>query len=112
MSEVRLSTEIVYFGQPCVIACDAKCDKAWGMNARPTSPNSLAEDDFEYFSDDELGEAPEVSDIEEGDHNKPVYLIDAHNKWCARECERSVIIGLGEKAILPDFSQRLQNISQ
>ena len=109
MSEV-FSSEIQFFGQKAILACDAQCHKAFGINARQTSPNSLDEDDFEYLADDELGEAPKVTGNTEGGHDKPRDLLEAHNKWCARECERSVLVKLGEAVVLRDFSQRVQNI--
>jgi hypothetical protein len=108
-----IRTEITYFGQKAIVACDGKCDKAFGMNQRLTSPNSLDEDDFEWLGDDELGDAPTESPITEGfEHqNKPSNLTEAHNKWCVRECERSVLVEPGEVIVLPDFSRRQQNIS-
>jgi len=106
------SSEIQFFGQPCVLACDAKCDKAFGIALRETSPNSLAEDDFEWLADDELGEAPEITGETEGGDDKPRDLLEAHNKWCARQCERAVMVDPGEPIILPNFSERVQNITR
>ena len=54
-----LEKEILYFGQKTRIACDGKCEKAWGINNRPRvqlDKNNI--DDFAYLSDDELGIAP------------------------------------------------------
>lgn len=30
-----IARAITYFGKPCIIACDSRCDKAWGLNGRP-----------------------------------------------------------------------------
>ena len=55
-----LSSEITFFGRPCTLACDTQCNKAFGIELRPTSPNSLDEDDYEWLADGELDEAPET----------------------------------------------------
>lgn len=123
-----ISKEIRFFGHPCIVACDAKCSKAWGGSHRPKAyrmpsgeyvPMSkkraalagLDEDDYAYLADGELGEAPLDPGTEEGGNPKPYYPQDRLNKWCARECERSVIVDIGEPIILPDFSQRYYNRS-
>lgn len=116
MSSADLFTsEITIFGEQKTIACDAKCNKAFGINGRPTSPNSLDENDWEWLADDEVDEAPgtgETAIISEGDDYKPGDLLEAHNRWCARECERSVIVKIGETAVLLDFDQRVSNITR
>ena len=108
--------EITCFGKRSLIACDGKCNKAWGMNGHrpriqfdPDDP-----DDFAYYSDDFLGEAPEHSDVWECCDTKPSCSEDRLNKWCARECERSVIVENKDNSVisieLPDFSSLHYNI--
>lgn len=101
-----------FFGQPCIIICDGNCAKAWGMNSRPLVHHQgdvLDEDNYSYLADGELGDAPIDPGTYEGDHPKPYLETDRHNKWCARECERSVVIKPGEEFTLPDFSKRVDN---
>lgn len=78
-----------------IIICDGKCQKAWGIDQRPKRKLSLEEDDWVYIRDSLLGEAEGGSDTEGGDghplrYNCPV--VSRHNRWCARACERSVVI--------------------
>ncbi|MDO8269659.1 MAG: hypothetical protein Q7T54_03250 [Candidatus Levybacteria bacterium] len=103
-----------YFGKDVVISCDLKCFKAWGINERPRVQLSNEEDDYEWLADDELGLAPEESPWTEGDQNKPNPSEEGqvHNKWCVRECERSVMTKPGEPIELQDFSVRIFNIPQ
>jgi hypothetical protein len=95
------------------VACDAKCDKAWGINNRPRVQLSDDEDDYEFLADDELGAAPVDPGTYEGGHAKPDEVPEKHNKWCARECERSVLLdGLGHGRFQPeleDFTKRVTN---
>ena len=111
MSSERLSKEVTSFGQDCVLACDGNCQKAWGVNNRPKKqidPNN--DDDFAYLADNELGEAPTDPGTYEGGHAKPQSPEARLNKWCARECERSVIEKPGQEINLPDFRERVFNI--
>jgi hypothetical protein len=71
--ETRLVTRVLFFGQPVVIVCDGKCDQAWGIN----------------WHGDKGDIAPIDPGTYEGGHAKPTNYC--HNKWCARECERSRI---------------------
>lgn len=106
---------ITYFGQQAKVACDEKCNKAWGANRRPQVQLSDDPDDYEYLSDDELPEAPEHPGTWEGSDKKPVNKVGIPNRWCVRECERCVMSSPGEhdKPLeLPDFSKRIQNITQ
>ena len=82
-----LQTDIIYCGRPRTVTCDSRCDKAWGINSRPSIQLSDDEEDTAYLADDELGTAPDVSPIQEGGDNKP-RRPTVHNKWCVRECER------------------------
>lgn len=98
-----------YFGQPIIIVCDCRCEKAWGISNRPQLQLSDDENDSAYLADGELGEAPTHPGTWEGGEVKPLTPEGPHNKWCARECERSVMIDPGEIFELPDFSQRYYN---
>ena len=62
---------VTAYGRPATIACDARCDKAWGWNARPKVQLSDDPDDVEWLADGELGDAPTVSSISEGGDGKP-----------------------------------------
>lgn len=108
-----LSKEVVFFGHKVVIACDERCDKAWGLNCRPSvqlDPNDY--DDFAFLADDELGIAPEDPGTYEGSCGKPIEESEKLNKWCCRQCERCIMCDLGEEIKLRDFSKRLYNKNQ
>lgn len=98
-----LKKRIIYFGQPALISCDGRCDKAWGRNSRPWRDPEAEEPD--YLGDDELGTAPENPGTFEGGESKPsgVPLTDANrmNRWCARECERCKLSRPGEELERP-----------
>lgn len=101
---------VKYCNEDITIACDGKCSKAWGANNRPKAMLSDDDDDYEFLSDDELGEAPADPGTYEGGHAKPRTKEDRLNKWCARECERSVYAHtLGLIVGLPDFDKRIKN---
>lgn len=123
-----IQTDILFCGQQCTLACDGKCNKAWGINNRPElirnvfgdyvemtpeerfdeaiCPNA---DDTVDLADGELGTAPADPGTYEGDEAKPTNAI--HNKWCARECERSVLVDRGQPIELPDYDKRHYNIT-
>jgi len=93
-----LSKRILMYNEQQILACDGRCDKAWGINGRPKRELSDHPDDYVYIGDDDLGTAPppgQTIGVSEGGHVKPsaVALTEADselmNKWCARECERS-----------------------
>ncbi len=126
---MMLKKDIIYFGIPFILFCDEKCDKAWGMNLREKNQLSDDDDDYEYLADGELGEAPDDPGSYEGGHAKPsmeegVSVFDNPNsdrgklnKWCCRECERSVMIEVVKinddtdfESLLPDFSKRISNM--
>lgn len=108
-AEVQLRVELTYFYQPRVCACDLKCEKAFGVNGRPRIDFDPADpDDNAMLSDDELGEALRNPGTYEGGHGKPMHPTEM-NKWCIRECERSVMVDRGADIVLPDFSRRLYN---
>lgn len=105
-----IAKAIMYFGQPSVIACDARCSKAWGVNSRPKVQLSADEDDYEYLADDELGDAPDDPGTYEGGQAKPRHPAELLNKWCARECERCAgPAPQGELIQLKDFTVRVRN---
>lgn len=107
---IRYLKLITYFGKPCVLACDGRCEKAWGMNNRPQEQLSEDIDDYVYKPDSQLGKAPEDPGTYEGDHAKPTSPEEVLNKWCARECERSVLKSDRNVLIeLPDLERPLPN---
>lgn len=70
-------------------------------------------DDYCYLADDELGTAPIDPGTIEGEDSKPILPSERLNKWCCRECERSIIVDDIDVAVdfeLPDLSKRLYNI--
>lgn len=104
---------IQYFGQTAKVVCDEQCDKAWGINNRPTISLSDNEDDYAYRSDNELGDAPANPGTYEGGQAKPVDKLDIPNNWCVRECERCSMSSPGkfnEPLKVKDFSERVYNI--
>lgn len=66
-----METEIKFFGKSVILSCDGECSSAWGIN----------------FNGEKNGTAPVDPGTYEGGHAKPT--DGKHNKWCARECERS-----------------------
>ena len=66
-----ISTDITFCGLQCVLSCDGDCDNAWGIN----------------WAGEKGKTAPADTGTYEGGHAKPT--DKKHNKWCARECERS-----------------------
>ena len=106
-----IQKQITYCGQPAILACDGRCEKAWGASSRPKiGLDPEDDDDFAYYADDELGGAPEDPGTYEGCDGKPTVEAKLHSKWCARECERSVLVRPGEPIVLPSFERRLYNI--
>lgn len=112
----RLEKKVRFCDQPMRIACDGRCDKAWGSNSRPKIQISANPDDYAWLSDDELGAAPADPGTSEGGHLKPIGVRSASdmNKWCVRECERLVCTRLGQHdgpLELRDLSVRFYNIA-
>ncbi len=106
---------IRYFGEEKVLACDGKCDKAWGINGRPKRQLSEDGDDYVFIGDGEFGEAlapgpGETVAIAEGCDIKPENSDGFGNKWCTRECERTAMVDLGEPIDLPDMTNPEPNI--
>jgi hypothetical protein len=115
----RFEKVITFFGQRAKVACDGRCDKAWGLwgpNARPRVQLGGDDDpdDYAWLADDEVGEAPIDPGTYEHDHGKPVGATGPEhmNKWCVRACERCVTSDPGkweEPLALRDFSRRFYN---
>lgn len=102
--------QIMFFGQKIVVACDGRCDKAWGVNNRPSENYDPCDpDDCAWLTDDELGVAPDDPGTYEGGHAKPPNPRHFPNKWCVRECERCIHSGIGQAVELRDFSRRIFN---
>jgi hypothetical protein len=110
---------IEFSGQHCILVCDNKCNKAWGVSQRPQIKLGTQDDlddcaflpdpdDYAFKSDGELGEAPVNPGTSEGGWFKPD-TGNPMNKWCARECERSEIVGIKGVPKLRDFQDRLYN---
>jgi len=114
--DVKIVKRISYFGQPVLVGCDARCDKAWGHQSRPRvdlDPND--DDDCMWLADDELGVAPQDPGTYEGGHGKPARPDDRLNKWCVRECERSFSVGLnGDPRCIygSDYRKRVYNMPE
>lgn len=102
--------QILWFGRHVTLACDGKCNKAWGICNRPSVSFDPDEpDDIAWLTDHELAEAPACTGVWEGGFGKPRDPSQM-NKWCARECERSGIFEQGEPIMLPDYSVRRYNM--
>lgn len=125
------TAEIRYFGAVATVMCDGKCNKAWGVHSRPfvcfgingetiltrtydpvsktTQINGdmigtpIETGDFALLADAELGEAPADPGTYECDQAKPKNVESAKdmNRWCYRECERSILRSTETKEPLP-----------
>jgi hypothetical protein len=62
-----------------------------------------------FLADDELGMAPIDPGTYEGGHGKPENKNERLNKWCARECERSIIVEVNQPLELKNYSKRVYN---
>jgi hypothetical protein len=108
-----IQREIRTFDKEEIVACDAKCNKAWGICQRPKKNLDENEpDDFYFLPDNELGKAPEDPGEYEGGYAKPTNELEQLNKWCVRQCERSIRRGIDDSVTedyLPDFNKRVYN---
>lgn len=113
-----LEKKILFWGHQRVLVCDGNCAKAWGIQQRPRhnfDPSNP--DDYAYLADGEIpGDAPANPGTYEGGDGKPEaediarHGADVMNRWCARQCERSLLLHREEdRAMLPDFSKRVYN---
>lgn len=116
-----IAVRVLYFGRPHVLACDGRCDKAWGLNGRPRAfPDGALkrpdDDDYVLWADGQLGTAPTDPGTYEGFQGKPDPEHKLRSKWCARECERSVMAEIrgGEMPSIrpPDMSVPQYNRDQ
>ena len=110
MTEPIITKQVIAFGEPTLLGCDARCSKAWGINNRPRHQLSEDPDDYAFLADSELGEAPEDPGTYEGGHAKPTQPDERLNKWCFRECERCASARAGEPLKYPNLLARLYNI--
>jgi hypothetical protein len=99
-----LTKTIPYCGKEMIFACDKKCNKAFGINGREKKQLSDDEDDYQYLTDSEVGNAPQCMGTWEGGDGKPLTIAEAPNKWCVRECERSALIEEGDSQTINDFN--------
>lgn len=109
--DIKLLTDGYFCGKPITLACDLRCEKAWGINNRPCLVLSQNEDDYAYFADNELDIAPINPGTYEGDDGKPGYIVEQHNKWCCRECERCKMTDKGKPIVPRDMSKRDCNMN-
>ncbi|HDR9105393.1 TPA: hypothetical protein QDB04_002234 [Burkholderia vietnamiensis] len=97
---------ISWFGRQMKVGCDGNCGKAWGLSARPRIRlDFLDPEDIAFLADSELDQAPADPGAFSG-YRKPAEGPAGINKWCALECERSTICGLGHQPEISDFSER------
>lgn len=107
---------IVAYGKELVMACDGRCDKAWGINNRPRTQLGQKKDpdDYVFLADSALGTAPEQPGTWEGGDGKPsgVPITDGSlmNRWCFRECERADSFKRDETIKLRDLEHPEPNI--
>jgi len=87
-----VATYVTMYGVQGTLVCDGRCMKAWGINNRPKKQLSDHEDDYVFLADGVLGVAPADPGTAEGGDSKPTTIDERLNRWCARECERSVFI--------------------
>lgn len=103
---------VTAYGKPTLLACDAQCGLAWGIHNRPRVRFD-DEDDYAFHSDVEAlayaGPAPEDPGTYEGSDGKPVGDEDRLNRWCFRECERSVSTSDHGFIQLKDWSRPIYN---
>jgi hypothetical protein len=108
-----LHKEIISFDRRETLICDGNCRKAWGINNRPRVILTEGDpDDYYFIPDGELCDAPDDPGTYRGGHAKPSAEAGSNrlNKWCSRECERSIALGEGEEFRRPkDFSNRVFN---
>jgi hypothetical protein len=108
-----ITKSILAYGKRLTLACDGRCDKAWGINGRERRMLTSDPDDYVFVADGDLGTAPACTGVWEGGDGKPsaVPLTDgsAMNRWCLRECERSDSFEEGEAVSAPDMSNPRPN---
>lgn len=110
-----LKKQIRFFGQDVVLACDGRCDKAWGINGRAQVRLGEDADDYVFVPDSALGSAeyPQTWEglaMEGRPSDEPLADAEQMNRWCARECERSGIFKLDEPVVLRDLENPCPNM--
>lgn len=110
-----LKKQIRFFGEHVVLACDGRCDKAWGISGRARVRLSEDVDDYVYVPDSALGSAeyPQTWEglaMEGRPSDEPLADAERMNRWCARECERSGIYKLDEPLVLRDMENPRPNM--
>ncbi len=108
-----IQKQVRFFGKQVVLACDGRCDKAWGINGRARVLLSDKDGDDIFVPDSALGTAGPPGTWEGGDGRpSAVPLTDGErmNKWCARACERGDIYGLSEAIVLRDMENPTPNV--
>jgi hypothetical protein len=96
---------ITAYGKQVILACDANCAKAFGISRRPKIEYEDP-DDYTFLADSEVPDAPAPL-CWEGPDGKPETPEERLNKWCFRQCERSVS---GTLIQIPDWSVRRHNL--
>jgi hypothetical protein len=76
MSTAFLIKPVLYCAQQVCVACDGRCDLAWGRDWQ--GPRDWP--------------APDDPGTAEGPDSKPKSPEQRLNRWCARQCERSQLI--------------------
>lgn len=95
----RFEKLITFCEQRAKVACDGRCEKAFGSSTRPKVQLSDDPDDYAFLGDAEVGDAPQEPGTSEGGHLKPLIPVtnaEQMNKWCVRECERCSMSSPGE----------------
>jgi hypothetical protein len=101
-----LAKVIRYVGREVVVACDAKCYKAWGKQKRPVMSRFGDGSPRSFVLDGDLGMAPKDPRTAEGPDSKPRHAEDRLNRWCVRECERCAMFGEFGRFELPQVWER------
>jgi len=82
---------ILIFGERTKVACDEKCNKAFGKDTRPkVQLDGNDTDDYAWLADWELDEAPVNPGTRQSGQSKPVNKAEIPNAWCVGQCERCV----------------------
>jgi hypothetical protein len=72
-----ITSKILYFGVQVELKCDGDCEHAWGIGWKNPKTDTAPADPGKY----------------EGNDAKPTN--QQHNRWCARQCERSSMTEIG-----------------
>ena len=98
-------------GSEVVIACDAKCTKAWGLQKRPSRVvDESKPDDIVWLGDGELKQAPSDPKTTVNGYGKPLKPEHRMNQWCVSECERSMFVSPNETKETHNWRRRTRNM--